>query len=145
MAARARPRGGVAHPAAAVHAAARRGRGEAAAAEPFDRALVLAFCLRVGVGVRAAHAVFCVTLGTVSSSHRMFAEALELLTRERVHSWPHRSTQPLTVALHRRRRPKIDNEGEEKQDSDSTPTTKASGQAACESSDSSSDTSSEEN
>ena len=37
------------------------------------------------------------------------------------------------------KRPKIGNEGEEKQDSDSTPTTKASGQAACESSDSSSD------
>ena len=61
----ARTGSGLADFAAAVHAAARRGRGEALAAEPFDRARVLAFCLRVGVGVRAAHAVFFITLGIV--------------------------------------------------------------------------------
>ena len=51
--------------AAAVHAAAGRGRGEAAAAEPGRGALVLGFRLLRVDGVRA---VFFVTLGTVSSS-----------------------------------------------------------------------------
>ena len=59
--------GRVAHPAAALHAVIRCGRGEAAAAEPFDRALVLGGAFRRRVGMRAA-VLFFVTLGTVSSS-----------------------------------------------------------------------------
>ena len=46
---------------------------------------MLAFCLRVGVGVHAARAIFFVTLGTVSSSDRTCSEALGL-ARERVHT-----------------------------------------------------------
>ena len=83
VAARPGPRGGVAHPAAAVHAVIGCGRGEAAVSEPFGRALVLGFCLRVGVGVRAAHAVFFITLGTVSCSDYTFPEPLGLRTRVR--------------------------------------------------------------
>ena len=74
-------RGGLVNIAATLHAAARRGRGEAAGAEPGRGARVLAFCLRAGVGVRAAHAVFFVTLGTVSSSDWTCPEVLELRTR----------------------------------------------------------------
>ena len=85
----ARTGSGLVNIAAAVHAAARRGRGEASVSEPFDRALVLAFCLRVGVGVRAAHAVFFVTLGTVSSSDWTCPGALGLRTRDKLHhDWP---------------------------------------------------------
>ena len=74
-----RPRGRLAHTEAAVHAVIRCGRGETLAAEPGRGARVLAFCLRVGVGVHAAHAVFFfVTLGTVSSTYRGISLALGL-------------------------------------------------------------------
>ena len=90
----ARTGSGLADPEEAVHAAARRGRGEASSAEPFDRARVLAFCLRVGVGVRAAHAVFVVTLGTVSCSDRAFPEAIG---RGEFKGWPLQSYFVATV------------------------------------------------
>ena len=63
----ARTGSGLVNIAAAVHAAARRGRGEAAAAEPGRgaRGAVLAFRRD---RVRAFANVFFVTLGTVSSS-----------------------------------------------------------------------------
>ena len=72
---------GLADFATALHAAARRGRGEALAAEPFDRALVLggAFRRRAGVVCAAATAVFFVTLGIVSSTYRGISLALGLL------------------------------------------------------------------
>ena len=76
VAARPGPRGVVSHTEEAVHAVIRCGRGEGPAAEPGRGALVLAFCLRVGVGVRAARAVFFVTLGTVSSSDLEFPSSL---------------------------------------------------------------------
>ena len=59
-----RPGSGLINFAAAVHAAAGRGRGEALAAEPFDRARVLGGAFRRRAGVVCA-AVFVVTLGTV--------------------------------------------------------------------------------
>ena len=98
----ARTGSGLADFAAAVHAAARRGRGEAALAEPGRGARVLAFCLRVGVGVRAAHAVFSVTLGTVSCSDYTFPEPLGLHTRAGDFVWPLQSVFVTTVYAARR-------------------------------------------
>ena len=93
----ARTGSGLADPEEAVHAAARRGRGEAPSAEPGRGALVLAFCLRVGVGVRAAHAVFSVTLGTVSSTYRGISLALGLRRRPRVQLLASQSMFVVTV------------------------------------------------
>ena len=61
----ARTGSGLAHSAAALHAVIRCRRGEALAAEPFDRARVLGGALRLRV-VGVCAAVFFVTLGTVS-------------------------------------------------------------------------------
>ncbi len=77
-----RPGSGLINFAAAVHAAAGRGRGEALAAEPFDRARVLGGAFRRRVDGVCAVAVFLfVTLGTVSSSDWACPEALGLRTR----------------------------------------------------------------
>jgi len=75
---------GLAHPEEAVHAAARRGRGEAAAAEPPGVAFLLGIAFRRRVGERAATAVFVVTLGNVSSTYRGISLALGLRRRPRV-------------------------------------------------------------
>ena len=109
----ARTGSGLAHSAAALHAVIRCRRGEALAAEPFDRARELAFCLRAGVGVRAAHAVFFVTLGSVSSSDFTCPEALGLRTRDEFTWLASQSTQPyrrFSWQARRRRRPKFENE-----------------------------------
>ena len=85
-------------PEAAVHAVIRCGRGETLAAEPGRGARVLAFCLRVGVGVHAAHAVFFfVTLGTVSSTYRGISLALGLRRRPRVQLLASQSMFVVTV------------------------------------------------
>ena len=72
------PGSGLADPAAAVHAAAGCGRGEAAAQEPRSCPFVLGGSVR-RAGVRGAAGVFFLTLGTVSSTYRGISLALGLL------------------------------------------------------------------